>query len=101
VEVLHNGTVVDDFTLDERKGVAFLAAANLDALLSIPLAGGDVSTLAGGINDTLLAASTSAALGGLLAQDFVYVSTHGEAEPGGNFTTGGKVVDVDVKGWAC
>lgn len=90
VEILQNGTVVDDFVLDEEKGVAYLAATELNALLSIPLTGGEVTTISGGVNETLLATPTSAVFGrGALEKDLVYVTTE-------SLTVGGKVVAVDI-----
>jgi hypothetical protein len=73
VEILHNGTVVDDFVLDEEKSVAFLSGSLENSLLSIPLDGGQVTTVLGGLNEMVLAGPTSAILGrGVLGQDVAY-----------------------------
>ncbi|TVY90938.1 hypothetical protein LAWI1_G005487 [Lachnellula willkommii] len=99
VEILANGTVMDDFVLDEERGVAFMSGAATNTLLSIPLDGGELTTLLGGLNETVLAGPTSATLGrGLLDRDAVYVTTNGGvlAPVNGTFTEGGKIVSVDI-----
>lgn len=103
-EILLNGTVVDDFVLDEEKGVAFLSGALENTLLSIPLAGGAVTKVLGGLNESVIEGPTSASLGrGTVAKDVVYVTTNGGvlSPVNGTFTEGGKVVAVDISDYPC
>lgn len=97
VETLFSGYTVDDFTLDERSGNAYLAGSAENSLLKISLEGGEVETIYGGVNETILLAPTSVALGrGRDEKGFVYVTTSGEPS-NMNFTEGGKIVAVDVE----
>ncbi|TVY29200.1 hypothetical protein LHYA1_G002725 [Lachnellula hyalina] len=101
VEILSNGTVMDDFVLDEERGVAFMSGFE-NTLLSMPLDGGELTTLLGGLNETVVAGPTSATLGrGLLDKDSVYVTTNGGllAPINGTFIEGGQVVSVDISGY--
>lgn len=100
VEILQNGTTMDDFVLDEETGVAYMSGAG-NTLLSIPLDGGQLTTVLGGLNETVLAGPTSVTLGrGLLDRHSAYVTTNGGllAPINGTFTEGGKVVSVDISG---
>ncbi|TVY39192.1 hypothetical protein LOCC1_G005090 [Lachnellula occidentalis] len=98
VEILSNGTTMDDFVLDEERGIAFISGA-ANTLLTIPLDGGELTTVLGGLNQTVIAGPTSVTLGkGPLGGDSVYVTTNGGllAPVNGNYVEGGKVVAVNV-----
>jgi hypothetical protein len=96
VETLFSGYAVDDFALDERSGSAYLAGSSENSLLRVSLDGGEVESIYGGVNDTILLAPTSVALGrGWDEKGFVYVTTSGEPS-NMNFTEGGKIVAVGV-----
>jgi hypothetical protein len=93
VEILNSNVTIDDFALDEKRGVAWLAGSTSNALLKIGLEGGDVVEVVGGGNSTVVAGPTSVGVG---EEGEVYVTTSGRFN--GKFIEGGKVVRVDV-GW--
>ncbi|KAI9645679.1 hypothetical protein NHQ30_006421 [Ciborinia camelliae] len=105
VEILTDAYGADDFTLDVEEGVAYLAYGTGASVLKIGLEGGDVSTVIGGLNDTvpgnanetLLSGPTSVQLG--RAGDglgWAYVSQSGKTA--GVYTEGGKVLAIGVGG---
>jgi len=99
VEVVASDVVVDDFALDIKDGNAYLAGAADNALLRVPLKGGDVETIYGGVNETVLPGPTSVVVGrGWSEKGMLYVTTNGGlmAPVNGNYTEGGKVVEVEI-----
>jgi hypothetical protein len=105
VEILANltsqGLTTDDFTLDPEEGVAYLACQQ-NQLLRVPLSGGKAVEVLGGLNQTILAGPTSAALArGPDCEGSVYITTNGGylAPVNGTYREGGKVQAVDTKGW--
>jgi len=99
VETLASNVTIDDFALDERGGNAYLAGSAVNSLLKVPLDGGNVETVYGGLNETVLAGPTSVAVGkGWGEKDKVFVTTNGGylAPVNGDFQEGGKVVAVDI-----
>ncbi|EPE25393.1 NHL repeat-containing protein [Glarea lozoyensis ATCC 20868] len=93
VEILARNVTVDDFALDVRRGVAWLAGSAMNALLKVGLAGGEVEVVVGGGDGGVLPGPTSVAVG---EGGEVFVSTSGRVD--GVVVEGGKVVRVDV-GW--
>lgn len=99
VETLASNVTIDDFALDEENGNAYLAGSAVNSLLKVPLDGGNVETVYGGLNETVLAGPTSVAVGkGWGEKGKVFVTTNrGYLAPvNGNFQGGGKVVAVDI-----
>jgi hypothetical protein len=99
VETLATGTAGDDFTLDPEEGVAYIANGDTNSIDRIPLAGGKVTTILGGVNQTIVEGPTSIALGrGLTDKGIKYITTDGGLlQPiNGTFTEGGRVVAVVV-----
>jgi hypothetical protein len=95
-ETLFSGYAIDDFALDGESGNAYLAGGAVNSLLKVGLEGGEVETIYGGVNETVLLAPTSVALGkGWKEKGLVFVTTSGEPS-NVNFTWGGNVVAVDV-----
>ncbi|KAF7880010.1 uncharacterized protein EAF02_007647 [Botrytis sinoallii] len=105
VKILTDAYGADDFALDSKQGVAYLAYGTGASVLKIGLEGGDVSVVIGGVNDTLagnanetvLSGPTSVQLG--RAGDglgWAYVSQSGKNE--GVYTEGGKVLAIDITG---
>jgi hypothetical protein len=83
---------MDDFALDPVEGVAYMADGNTNSIIRIPLAGGEVTTVLGGVNQTIVAGATSVALGRGRTDEFVkYITTSG-GFINGTFTEGGRVV---------
>jgi hypothetical protein len=93
VQILSSNVTVDDFALDAQRGVAWLAGSATNSLLRIGLNGGEVVSLVGGGNSTVVAGPTSVGVG---REGEVYVTTSGRFN--GGFIEGGKIVRVDV-GW--
>ncbi|KAH8684242.1 hypothetical protein BGZ60DRAFT_397090 [Tricladium varicosporioides] len=88
VQILNNGTAIDDFALDPKNGVMYLAGQSTNTVLKLPLTGGSYETMA---NATSVLGPTDAAIGRTREQEGkVYVTTSGLLR------TGGKVVEVDV-----
>jgi hypothetical protein len=105
VEVLANltsqGLTTDDFALDEQEGVAYLASQQ-NQILRVPLGGGEVVSVLGGLNQTVVAGPTSVQLArGDGCEGTIYVTTNGGilSPVNGTYVEGGKVVAVDTKGW--
>lgn len=99
VETLASNVTVDDFALDEKNGNAYLAGSAVNSLLKVPLTGGVVEALYGGLNETVLPGPTSVAVGkGWGEKGTVFVTTNGGllAPVNGYFKEGGKVVAVDI-----
>lgn len=98
-EVIHKGVNIDDFALDPKKRVAYVASSK-NSVVQIPLDGvGEVKTLFGGLNETVLAGPTSVQLGrGWKEEGKIYVSTNGglNGPVDGYYIEGGKVEEVDV-----
>lgn len=104
VETLANltsqGLSTDDFALDEQEGFAYLACQQ-NQVLRIPLEGGEVVNVLGGLNQTVVAGPTSVALArGDGCDGMIYVTTNGGlfSPVNGTYTEGGKVVAVNTKG---
>jgi hypothetical protein len=96
VETLFSGYAIDDFALDEESGNAYLAGGAVNSLLKVGLEGGEVETVYGGVNETVLLAPTSVALGKIWNEKgTAFVTTSGEPS-NMNFTRGGNVVAVDI-----
>ncbi|KAF4627874.1 hypothetical protein G7Y89_g10278 [Cudoniella acicularis] len=103
VEILLNGSSIDDMALDPKRGMAYLAAGSENSLLGMPLTGGKAITLVGGLNDTLLPGPTSAALGrGVSECGKLFVTTDGGIldKVNGDYSEGGKVLEVDLDAFA-
>jgi hypothetical protein len=103
VQFLGNVMGGDDFALDEREGVAYVASEGDNALIRLPLSGGQVGPVIGGLSQTVVGVGpTSVAVGRRAAEEGqIFVSTNGGllAPINGTFTEGGKVVAVDTKWW--
>jgi len=102
IEILETSYGPDDFMLDEATGFAYLADGTLNSVLRIPLGGGEVETVIGGENSTVLPGPTSVAVGrGVNQEGWIFVTTNGGLKDpvNGNFTEGGKVLAVDVGAW--
>jgi hypothetical protein len=95
VEILSDQYGPDDFALDVDRNVAYIAYGGGASVLEIGLDGGEVTTLIGGLNETILSGPTSVGLGrageGL---GWIYVSQSGKTN--GVYTQGGKVLAVDI-----
>lgn len=88
VQILNNGTAIDDFALDPKNGVMYLAGQSTNTVLKLPLTGKSYETVT---NATSVLGPTGAAIGRTWEQKGkVYVTTSGLLE------TGGKIVEVDV-----
>lgn len=105
VEILANltsqGLTTDDFALDEEEGVAYLACQQ-NQILSIPLGGGEVVNVLGGLNSTVVAGPTSVQVArGDGCEGTIYVTTNGAilSPVNGTFTEGGEVIAVDTRRW--
>jgi hypothetical protein len=103
VEILANlttmGLKTDDFALDPKEDVAYLACQQ-NQILRIPLGGGPAVNVLGGLNETVVAGPTSVAIArGRDCEGSFYVTTNGGTlEPiNGTYTEGGKVVAVKTK----
>ena len=99
VEFLANVTGNDDFALDEREGVAYVATEALNAVVRIPLVGGTAEIVIGGVNETVVKGPTSVFVGrGHAEEGLIFVATNGGL--GGAGAEGGKVVAVDTECWS-
>jgi hypothetical protein len=103
VEILANfteqGFTTDDFTLDVEEGYAYLAGQQ-NQLLRIPLGGGEVVSVLGGLTQTVLAGPTSVQMGrGPAPPGTLYVTTNGALlnPVNGTFSEGGEVVAVETR----
>jgi hypothetical protein len=99
VETLASNVTIDDFALDEENKKAYLAGSAVNSLLKISLNGGNVETVYGGLNETVLAGPTSVAVGKSWGEKGkLFVTTNGGflAPVNGYFQEGGKVVAVDI-----
>jgi len=98
VETLFSGRSADDFALDVQQGVAYLASGTENAVFRVSLQGGPVTTVLGGVNDTMVEGATSVALGrGLLEEGWAYVSTNGGLlAPVNGVDVGGRLVAVNI-----
>ncbi|KAJ4982658.1 hypothetical protein SVAN01_11848 [Stagonosporopsis vannaccii] len=96
-EIIATEIAGDDFAIS-ADGVAYVATNAENGLVQV-IMGGNQTLIAGGLNSTVLAGATSAALGRTSKdENLVYVVTSGaQALPvGGIYTEGGKVVAVAV-----
>jgi hypothetical protein len=98
VETLQSGYSADDFALDVVEGFAYMADGMTNSLNRVPLAGGKVTTVLGGINDTIIEGPTSVAIGRGVTDEVVkYITTNGGIlNPINGFTEGGRVVGTVV-----
>ena len=98
VEILQSGYSADDFALDPAGGFVYMADGNTNSINRVPLAGGKVVTVLGGINDTLIEGPTSVAVGRGATNEFVkYITTDGGLlAPINGFTEGGRVVAMII-----
>lgn len=104
VEILANltsqGLTTDDFALDPQHDIAYLACQQ-NQILRVPLGGGDVVSVLGGLNQTVVEGPTSVAVGrGCWCEGSIYVTTNGglQMPVNGTYTEGWKVVAVDTTG---
>jgi hypothetical protein len=98
VETLQSGYSADDFALDLIEGVVYMADGNTNSINRVPLAGGQVTPVLGGVNDTLIEGPTSVAVGKGATDEIVkYITTDGGLlAPINNFTEGGRVVAMII-----
>jgi hypothetical protein len=99
IVAVKTGVVIDDFALDPKKGYAYLAGSSLNAVLQLPLDGGNYSIILGGTDSTELPGPTSVVLGrGAGEKGTIYVTTKGGllAPINGTYTEGGKVVAIEI-----
>ena len=96
VEVLYNGTFFDDFSVDKH-GNAYLATGTGNVVDYLKQKGKkwELSTIAGSVDNNILAGSTSVALDE--DKNALYVSTNGGFQaPVGGQLIGGHVVKVEL-----
>jgi hypothetical protein len=98
VEILESGYSADDFTLDPLGGFAYMADGNTNSINRIPLAGGPVTTVLGGANETIVEGPTSVAVGRGKNEFVKYITTDGGslAPIDGTFKEGGRVVALII-----
>lgn len=98
VETLQSGYSADDFALDVIEGFAYMADGETNSVNRVPLAGGKVTTVLGGVNDTLIEGPTSVAIGKGATDEVVkYITTNGGLRtPINGVAEGGRVVAVVV-----
>jgi hypothetical protein len=79
VELLVDDFAIDDFALDGKTSFVYLASPGVNALLKTGLSGGEVETLYGVLNETVLPGPTSVAVGRVWGEKgWVYVTSSGE-----------------------
>ena len=103
IEILETTYGPDDFALDEEAGFVYFADGPLNSVLRIPLGGGEVETVIGGENSTVLPGPTSVAVGrGVSEKGWIFITTNGgyQNPVNGTYVEGGKVLAVDVGTWS-
>lgn len=98
VEILQSGYSADDFALDPFEGFVYMADGRTNSINRIPIGGGRVTTVFGGINDTIIEGPTAIAVGRGITNEFVkYITTDGgQLAPVNGITTGGRVVALVI-----
>lgn len=86
---------MDDFTIDERNGVAWIATNLGDTVLAIRVMDGKVLSVVGGVGNRTVSGGTACALGrGEDDRRVLYVVGSGRVN--GTIVEGGKVVGIDT-----